>query len=84
MRLVEKAKRWSANGKVEQEWKTIRRNWKAIVAAIRSRAKEGSFNVYCRGHLHEENLARLESEGFYVEKQVNPVGNVRWFISWEN
>ena len=84
MRLIEKAKRWSANGKVEQEWKASRRNWKVIVAAIRSRAKEGSFDVYCRGYIHEENIARLKLEGFYVEKQVNPVGNERWFISWEN
>ena len=84
MRLVEKAKRWSTNGKVEQEWKTIRRNWKAIVAAIRSYAKEGSLHAYYRGYVHEENLAKLELEGFYVEKQVNPLGSVRWFISWEN
>ena len=84
MTKIDKVRQWSRKGKVTEEDKAWRRNWEAIWATIRSYAKEGSWHAYYRGYIYEENLVRLELEGFHVEKQMNPLGSIRWYISWEN
>ena len=83
MTKIDRVRRWSREGKVAEEGKVLRRNWKALWATIRSYAKEGNWHAYYHGHIYEENLVMLELEGFYVEKQMNPLGSIRWYISWE-
>ena len=80
-------KKWlsflSKHGKIEAERKALKRNWNAVRSVMTMYAREGNYHAYYHGFIYEENVERLIIEGLEVERQQNPLGSVRWRISWE-
>ena len=82
-------KKWfsflSKHGKVKTERKNLRRNWRAVRSVIAMYAREGNWYAYYHGYIYEENLVRLELEGFKLTKERNELSHsIFWTISWEN
>ena len=73
----------SRHGRVEEKRKALKRNWKAVRKTLCSYAREGNYYAYYHGFIYEKNVDWLRAEGLEVEKQKNPLGSMRWKISWE-
>ena len=70
-------KKWlsflSKHGKVRENKKALRRNWKAICSVMAMYAREGRYYADYHGFIYEENLERLAAKGFELEKQKTPL-----------
>ena len=67
---------------VKRKKKRIKEQYKAIKEQIKHQVKSGYYDTYYHGFLHEENIEKLQKQGFIVkgEREKYCTG---WNISWE-
>ena len=67
---------------VKKKKKRIKEQYKEIKEQIKRQVKVGHYYTYYSGFLHEENIEKLQKQGFIVkgEQEKYCTG---WHISWE-
>lgn len=66
---------------IRQRKCNIRRNYKRVYKDIKSRAKMGFNIVSIRYNIYDQNVRRLQDEGYEVKKKQY-VTNIVWEIKW--
>lgn len=66
---------------IKQRKRNIKRNYKRVYCDIKSRAKMGFNIVSIRYNIYDQNVRRLQDEGYEVKRMQYATG-AAWEIKW--
>ena len=81
MKDIEWMRAFTRRNQIKRRKRNIRRNYKKVYREIKSYARLGFSQATIRFGIYDENVKRLQSEGYVVERQNLPGGpvlNIRW------
>lgn len=78
---IEWVRALTRKSQIKQRKRNIRRNYKRVYCDIKSRAKMGFNSVSIRYNIYDQNVRRLQDEGYEVKKMQYATGTA-WDIKW--
>lgn len=78
---IEWVRALTRRSQIKQRKRNIRRNYKRVYCDIKSRAKMGFNTVSIRYNIYDQNVRRLQDEGYEVKKMQYATGTA-WDIKW--
>jgi hypothetical protein len=78
---IEWVRALTRKSQIKQRKRNIRRNYKRVYRDIKSRAKMGFNTVSIRYSIYDQNVRRLQEEGYTVERK-NYASGQGWEIVW--
>lgn len=81
MKDIEWVRALTRRSQIKQRKRNIKRNYKRVYRDIKNRAKMGSNTISIRYSIYDQNVRRLQDEGYEV-KRVQYVSGAAWDIKW--
>ena len=81
MKDIEWVRALTRKSQIKQRKRNIKRNYKRVYCNIKSRAKMGFNSVSIRYNIYDQNVRRLQDEGYEVKKMQYATGTA-WDIKW--
>lgn len=78
---IEWVRALTRRSQIKQRKRNIKRNYKRVYCDIKSRAKMGFNTVSIRYNIYDQNVRRLQDEGYEVKKMQYATGTA-WDIKW--
>lgn len=78
---IEWVRALTRRSQIKQRKRNIKRNYKRVYCDIKSRAKMGFNSVSIRYNIYDQNVRRLQDEGYEVKKMQYATGTA-WDIKW--
>ena len=78
---IEWVRALTRKSQIKQRKRNIKRNYKRVYCDIKSRAKMGFNTVSIRYSIYDQNVRRLQDEGYEVKKMQYATGTA-WEIKW--
>lgn len=78
---IEWVRTLTRRSQIKQRKRNIKRNYKRVYRDIKSRAKMGFNSVSIPYNIYDQNVRRLQDEGYEV-KRVQSVIGAAWEIKW--
>ena len=78
---IEWVRALTRKSQIKQRKRNIKRNYKRVYYDIKSRAKMGFNSVSIRYNIYDQNVRRLQDEGYVVERR-NYASGQGWEIVW--
>lgn len=78
---IEWVRALTRKSQIKQRKRNIRRNYKRVYRDIKSRAKMGFNTISIRYSIYDQNVRRLQDEGYVVERKNYATGQ-GWEIVW--
>lgn len=82
MRDIEWMRAYSRKNKKKQHRRNVRKNYRRVYKEIKWNAKQGMNDATIRFFIYDENVRRLLTEGYEVEKVSNYTINALWRVKW--
>ena len=82
MRDIEWIRAYTRKNKRKQHQKSVRRNYRRVYKEIKWHAKQGVNNATIRFFIYEENVKRLLTEGYTVERINSYASGALWSVKW--
>jgi hypothetical protein len=81
MKDIEWVRALTRKSQIKQRKRNIRRNYKRVYSDIKSRAKMGLNSVNIHYNIYDQNVRRLQDEGYEMKKMQYATGTT-WEIRW--
>ena len=81
MKNIEWIRALTRKSQTKQRKRNIKRNYKRVYCDIKSRAKMGFNSVSIRYNIYDQNVRRLQDEG-YEMKRMQYASGTAWDIKW--
>ena len=81
MKDIEWMRVLTRRSQIKQRKRNIKRNYKRVFRDIQSRAKMGFNSVSIRYNIYDQNVRRLQDEGYEV-KRMQYASDAAWDIKW--
>ena len=81
MKDIEWVRALTRRSQIKQRKRNIKRNYKRVYCDIKNRAKMGFNSVSIRYNIYDQNVRRLQDEGYEVKKMQYASG-AAWDIKW--
>jgi hypothetical protein len=78
---IEWVRALTRKSQIKQRKRNIRRNYKRVYSDIKSRAKIGLNSVNIHYNIYDQNVRRLQDEGYEMKKMQYATGTT-WEIRW--
>ena len=78
---IEWVRALTRKSQIKQRKRNIKRNYNRVYCDIKSRAKMGSNTISIRYSIYDQNVRRLQDEGYEVKKMQYATGTA-WDIKW--
>ena len=78
---IEWVRALTRRSQIKQRKRNIKHNYKRVYCDIKSRAKMGFNSVSIRYNIYDQNVRRLQDEGYEVKKMQYATGTA-WDIKW--
>ena len=78
---IEWVRALTRKSQIKQRKRNVKRNYKRVYSDIKSCAKKGFNSVSIHYGIHDQNVRRLQDEGYEVKKRQYVTGTA-WDIKW--